>query len=553
MKKKLLTLTIVAVLIISFSTQSFAAVKRGGVVTVTSSKQGVLIKNFNPFSPKALYSTFGCIYETLIFPNAYSGKIIPWLAESYTWSDDLKTLTFTLRKNIKWNDGKRMDADDVVFTLNLGKKDKALDRAGIWKQGLMEVKKVDSRTVSLVFDKINTTILTQMNVLYIVPEHIWKSVEDPSKWTGNNNPVGTGAFMFEEGSFTPQSFKLKKNPKYWRKGTDNKPLPYIEGIQIVGATGNEQGSMMVTSGKVDWGTYNIPNIEKVFKKRDPKNNHYWLPGGSIVYLNLNNGKEPFSNVNLRKAVFQAVDPVEITRIMNTGAVPASQAGVNKGYLGWIPQEAKKYALSYDTTKAMKLIEGEGYKKNDKGIYEKDGKPLSFEIYIPTGWNDWITAGDVICNQLKKVGIEAKVTQNAWPSPFFDNIKTGNYDISFDYASAGFSPYYQYNNILPSRHWAPVGKESPSRHSFVRYKNETVDKEIEEYSRTADEKKKIELIGGVLLAVMRDTPLVPLFNNPTWFTYSTRKFVGWPNESNPYVAPKTDGMDKLMVYLELQPK
>ncbi len=540
-------------MIVSFSTQALSSVKRGGTVTVTSSKQGVLIKNFNPFSPKALYSTFGCFYETLIFANAYSGEIKPWLAESYSWSDDLKTLTFKSRKDIKWNDGKALTADDVTFTLNLAKKDKALDKSGIWKQGLLEVNKVDSHTVSFVFENLNTTILPQMGSLYIVPRHIWKSIEDPSKWTGNDNPVGTGPFLFEDGSFTPQSFKLKKNPTYWQMGKDNKPLPYIDGVQIISATGNAQGSMKVISGEVDWGTYNIPNIEKVFKKRDPKNNHYWLPGGSIVYLNLNNGKAPFSNANLRKAVFQAIDPVEITRIMNSGAIPASQAGVNKGYLGWVPGAAQKHALTYNPAEAMKRIESEGYVKNSKGIYEKNGKTLSFDIFVPTGWNDWITAIDVVCNQLKKAGIEGKVTQNAWPSPFFDNIRTGAYDISIDYASAGFSPYYQYNNILPSRYWAPIGENSASKHSQVRYKNKNVDMKMAEYSKTADPEKQVELIGDVLTAVMRDTPMVPLFNNPTWFTYSTRRFVGWPNADDPYVTPKTDGMNKLPIYLSIQPK
>jgi peptide/nickel transport system substrate-binding protein len=336
-------------------------------------------------------------------------------------------------------------------------------------------------------------------------------------------------------------------------GKDSKPLPYIDGIQIIGATGNAQGSMRVIAGEVDWGTYNIANIEKVFKQRDPENNHYWLPGGSIVYLNLNNGKEPFSNPDLRKAIFQAIDPVEVTRIMNSGALPASQAGVNKGYLGWVPKAAQKHALSYNPAEAMKRIEAQGYTKNSKGIYEKEGKTLSFDVYVPTGWNDWITAVDVVCNQLRKVGIEGRVTQNAWPSPFFDNIKTGAYDISIDYASAGFSPYYQYNNILPSRHWAPIGENSSTKHSQVRYKNTDVDMKMAEYSKTADSEEQVELIGDVLTAVMRDTPLVPLFNNPTWFTYSTRRFVGWPNEDNPYVAPKTSGMDKLMIYLSIQPK
>jgi peptide/nickel transport system substrate-binding protein len=512
----------------------------------------VLIKNFNPFSPKALYSTFGCFYETLIFANSYTGQIKPWLAKSYSWSEDLKTLTFNIRKGVRWNDGTPLTVADVIFTLALAKKDKALDKSGIWKQGLVEVKKIDTYTVALVFDSLNTTILPQIGSLYIVPAHIWKSVDDPSKWTGNENPVGTGPFVFGKKSFTTQSFKLKRNPLYWQKGEDAKPLPYIDGIQVISATGNAQASMKIITGKVDWGTYNIPNIEKIFKKRDPENNHYWLPGGSFVYLNLNNGKEPFSNVNLRKAVFRAIDPKQITRIMNSGALPASQAGVNKGYLSWVPENARQYTLTYNPEQAVRRIEAEGYTKNARGIYAKNGKALSFKIYVPTGWNDWITAVDVVITQLLKVGIEGKLTQTAWPSPFFDNIKTGAYDISIDYAGAGFSPYYQYNNILPSRHWAPIGEDA-SKHSQVRYKNQDVDMKMSQYSQTADPGEQLRLMGGVLTAVMRDTPLIPLFNNPIWFEYSTRKFVGWPNEKNPYTAPKTDGMAKMPIFLNIRLK
>jgi peptide/nickel transport system substrate-binding protein len=550
MKKRVLILGVLFVLLFLFTTYAESRIKRGGIVTITSSKQGVLIKNFNPFSPKALYSTFGCFYETLIFANSYTGKIEPWLAQSYFWSDDLKTLTFKIRKNIQWNDGKPLTADDVIFTLSLGKKDKALDKAGIWKQGLVDVKKIDSHTVSFVFNNLNTVILPQIGNIYIVPRHIWKFVKDPSKWTGNDQPVGTGPFIFDKKSFTTQSFRLKTNPLYWQKGEDGKPLPYIDGIQFISATGNAQASMKIVSGQVDWGTYNIPNIERIFRRRDPKHNHYWLPGGSFVYLNLNNGKLPFSNVNLRKAVFQAINPKEITRIMNSGAIPASQSGVNKGYLSWVPKAAEKYALAYDPEAAVKRIEKEGYKKNSRGIYEKDGRELSFKIYVPTGWNDWITAIEAVNSQLLKVGIEGKVTQNAWPSPFFDNIRTGAYVISIDYASAGFSPYFQYNNILPSRHWAPIG-ENASKHSQVRYKNPDVDKKMAQYSKTADPEEQLRLMGEVLTAVMRDTPLVPLFNNPIWFEYSTRRFTGWPNEKNPYTAPKTSGMDKMPVLLNIR--
>lgn len=533
----------------------FAAshIKRGGIVKVTSSKQGVLIKNFNPFSPKALHPTYGCFYEPLIFANAYTGETTPWLAQSMSWSDDLKTLTFDLREGVTWSDGKPFTADDVVFTVMLGKDNKALDRAGIWSQGLVSIKKLNDRKVAFEFEKVNTTILTQIGGIYIVPQHIWQSVEDPGTWTGNEDPVGTGPFTLTKGAFTEQSYRLSSRPDYWQMGGDGKPLPYIEGVQFISATGNAQGGMMIITGEVDWGTYFLANIDQTYVKRDPENNHYWLPEGNLVYLNLNNGKEPFSDVNVRRAVAMALNPTEITTIMNSGAVPAPQSGVKKGYASWISNEAKKHQLEMDPDGAIKLLEAAGYKRNSDGIMEKGGKALSFELYVPTGWTDWVTAVDTVSKQLSKIGMEARVTQAAWPSPFLTNIRKGEYDMSIDFVNSGQSPYYQYNRILPIRHWAPVGEESPTSHSHVRYKDETVDKAIADYSQTDNAEEQLKLMDVVLTAVMKDTPLVPLFFNPTWFEYSTRNFVGWPNADNPYVAPKTARMDKMPVFLNIHLK
>jgi len=69
----------------------------------------------------------GFIYETLIYSNNFTGEIIPWLASNYEWSHDYKKVTFSLRKNVTWSDGKPFTADDVVFTLELLKKFPALD------------------------------------------------------------------------------------------------------------------------------------------------------------------------------------------------------------------------------------------------------------------------------------------------------------------------------------------------------------------------------------------------------------------------------------------
>ena len=540
-------LTVVAFTTINASTP----VKRGGFVHVISAKQGVLIKNFNPFSPKLLHPTLGCFYEPLVFANTYKGEVFPWLAKSFAWSKDLKTITFQLHDFVKWNDGTPFTADDVLFTLSLGKNNRALDREGIWKKGLASVEKLGRHSVAFTFETVNTAILPSIGGIYIVPKHIWQSVENPSTWTGNENPVGTGPFMFDTGSFTEQSYRLKRNPGYWQRGRDGKPLPYIDGIQYIGATGNSQLAMKMISGEIDWGNVFIANIDRLFVGRDPIHHRYWLPEGNMVYLNLNNAKAPFDSVKVRRAFAMAINQKEITTIMASGALPADLSGVKRGYRHWIGEKAKRHALSYDPDGARKMLEQEGYRKNADGIYERDGVALSFDLYVPTGWTDWITAVDTIRSQLSKISVSARVTQVAWPSPFLTNIQKGRYDISIDYVSSGFSPYYQYGFILPGRHWAPVGKDA-SGHSQVRYRNPEVDKAFAAFARTADAAERQKQMDVVLTAVLRDTPLIPLFFNPTWFQYSTKRFVGWPDQDNPYVAPKTWGMAKIPVFLNLQP-
>jgi peptide/nickel transport system substrate-binding protein len=357
--------------------------------------------------------------------------------------------------------------------------------------------------------------------------------------------------MFVEGSFTEFSYSLTRNPNYWRMGEDGLPLPYIDGVQYIGATGNEQAAMKIINGEVDWGGYFIANIDQVYVARDPEHNHYWLPEGNIVYLSLNNEAAPFNNPKVRRAVAMAIDPVEITTIMASGALPADRSGVKKAFLPWVPEEARAFAAEFDPAGAVALLGEEGYRIGSSGIMEKDGVPLSFELYVPTGWSDWIIACEVISEQLAAVGIQARVVQLAWPSPFMDNLINGDYQMSMGYATSGSSAFFQFDNILHSRHYAPIGQAADT-HSGVRYQNPVVDEALEAFRRTADPNEQAQLMGTVITEFMRDVPFVPLFFNPIWFQYSTRNFTGWPNEENPYVDPHFAGMGKMLIFLNLQP-
>ncbi|KOO10000.1 peptide ABC transporter substrate-binding protein, partial [Vibrio xuii] len=114
------------------------------------------------------------------------------LAENFKMSDDLMSVTFDIRKGVKWSDGQTFDANDVVFSFNLVKNKPELDQSGInsWISG---VKKVNDYQVKFMLTEANSNVPYEIAKVPVVPEHIWKDVKDPATFT-NENPVGSGPF-----------------------------------------------------------------------------------------------------------------------------------------------------------------------------------------------------------------------------------------------------------------------------------------------------------------------------------------------------------------------
>lgn len=547
MKKRIL---VACILIAAIAAGAFAqAPNRGGVLRMTPSKQGVLPRNFNPFSPAVLESALGCIYESIIYFNNANGSANPWLAESWSWSSDLKEITFVMRTDVKFNDGTPMTADDVVFSAMLGKGAKALDMSGLWAEGLDSVT-AKGNAVTFKFSKVNVTTLERFGGLFIVPKAIWSKVTDPLTWTGNTVPVGTGPFELDPPSFNEQSYRLTRNPEYWQKGKDGKSLPYIDAIQYVSTT-NEQIIFKLMNGEYDWAGYSLPNAEE-YVKADPANNKYWFPEGNLVFLYLNNLREPFDNVNVRRAIAAAISQRDITRKMSPQPVPADMSGVKKSFSAVAIDGKSRYNVSYDKAKARKALEAEGFKANRDGILERNGKALSFKLYVPTGWTDWVGAAETVAGMLKEVGIEAVITQTDWPVPFQTSLETGDYDMAINFITTGTTPYYQFNRWLNSSNWAPLGTKA-NVFSNMRYKNDDIDKNLAAYRQEPDTAKQRGYIAAVVTQFMKDTPSVPLFFNPTWFEYSTKNFVGWPDAENPYAWPSVIGMQKMPILLNLSKK
>src|SRR6266576_1255639 len=137
---------------------------------------------FNPYNGHPNAGVLGLVYETLYFVNVNDGSFTPMLASSYQWNSDNTQVTFTIRQNVKWNDGKPFTADDVAFTFNLMKQYSAADGLGVWNF-LSTVTAPDANTVVMTFQKAYPPVLVNIaGKVYIIPQHVFATVGDPTKY-----------------------------------------------------------------------------------------------------------------------------------------------------------------------------------------------------------------------------------------------------------------------------------------------------------------------------------------------------------------------------------
>lgn len=138
------------------STRSSAS--RNSVLTIVPSPKGDFTNGFSPYSSSVNYGAQGLIYETLLFFDRMNGNITSWLAQSYDFSSDAKTVTFHLRTDVKWSDGQPFTSADVVFTLNMLKQYPTADTNGLW-QYLQDVQAPDNSTVVVHLQKAYAPLL----------------------------------------------------------------------------------------------------------------------------------------------------------------------------------------------------------------------------------------------------------------------------------------------------------------------------------------------------------------------------------------------------------
>ena len=235
----------------------------------------------------------------------------------------------------------------------------------------------------------------------IVPEHLWSSVPDPTKFT-NPKPVGTGPFTLDK--FAPTQYSLKKNPSYWQAAK----IAPTEVVFPAQASNQSTNQLDVTSGKFDWSYTFLPDVQKTYIARNSKQNAYWFPPGGVITLFLNLTKAPFSDVNFRKGISLSLDRTAIaTKAVNGYMAAASQSGMILPNLKkWLdPSLPDEGVVKQDATAAQAAFAQAGYTTKGGKLIGKDGKQATMSIVMPGNFSDWVAAAKEVTNQLGKAGIK----------------------------------------------------------------------------------------------------------------------------------------------------
>lgn len=514
------------------------------------------VENYNPFSPATrLPSVQDFMFEPLfVFNSMKNAEPNFRLATGFTYGDDLRSLTVSLRDGVAWSDGEPFDAADVKFTYDMLREHRVLDLRNVWDL-LDDIVMVDDHTIRFDLKQPNSGIAYTIAQIYVVPEHIWRDVDDPVTFTNAPAPVGSGP-LTEIRRFTAQEYIQCRNPRYWDAGSLD-----VDCMRFPQIADNNQALVAAAAGELDWFGSFLPDIEKTYVARDPEHHKYWFPPGSLVFFAMNfetenaGNRAAFNDLAFRRAVSMAVDRQAMVDIAGYGYPTINEypSGLGQAFDGWNnPQVDTEYGVfsRYKPEAAKALLAEAGYAdQNGDGLVEtRDGAPIAFDILVPNGWTDWVNTVQLAVEGLREVGIDAKVATPESPL-WQERLVSGDFDMTIDAHITGPDPFVQFDGILHSRN------QGKTRYAPMRYRNPDLDRLLDSFYATADAAEQRRIMDDIQMAIAADLPYVAVYNNPRWYEYNTRRFEGFFDADNPGAVPTVhDGQqERLLQLLALRPK
>jgi len=484
------------------------------------------------------------VYEPLFVFDSINFDLIPWIAESYEWTDEL-TLKLTLRAEPKWWDNKSVTSEDVKYTFELGKRRPEVAWATL-KTVWVYVDSIDvpnDRTVIFHLKPENPCKLIMREILTTSPvlcKDFWSGIEEEYEdLTEFNGIEVVSSGPYKVIFFSADKFIRERVEDWWGNAIFGKPAPkYVVGLNV---RNNPFCNSLVAKGDIDWSQCFMPEVWELrptvitWYDREP-----WLmptpdrTGGYECNVN----RYPLSLWEFRHAIAYAIDVKEVSRkAFSHYAVLVDPSFIREDspLRKFVNESAvKEYGFIYDLEEAKRRLDNLKFiDRNGDGVRETpNGTKLEFEIVVVDGWTDWEMACAILKDNMKDVGITIHIRAMDYPS-WADRVRRRDFDfkpVQMDaWGPTGVWGFYRvlYDTRVPE--W-PMTEGKCSG-----YFNPEVEELIDEIGATplTDETKLKELYGRLHAIIAKDMPAIPVWSWGGIGIYSTKYWVGWPTKDNPY--------------------
>lgn len=451
----------------------------------------------------------------------------PMIAKSWQWAEDSSFIKFTIRDDILWTDGKKLTAEDVVFSFDLFSDPEVESRLfGTFRQFYTEPDShIDIDKTFKVISPIEIQINFPPNsvpnliefILPIIPKHVYENIDrtELADYEGNFNPVSSGAFklknwernqsitltadsnsfLFRPGQISELVFKVV--PDYTSRILQLKKgeIDLVEQVKVedINELKNEVDLIVVPVFGREYDYIGWNNLDPAaYLKKEIKPNNF------------------FGNSNIRKALSMAINREEIFEEYLQGFGELAASPVSPIFKSVFNKDVKPY--DFNPADAKKLLALEGWKdENHDGILEKGKYEFRFTMYYPVGNPLREYAATVIKNNLKSVGVELN-PEKLELGTFIDNL----YEKKID---SWMAAWYVPIPLELKAYWYSDPDVTPI--NFVNYKNTDVDKILDQLETKISKEKKNALIREFQQIVHQDEPVTFLYWTPNITVHNRR--------------------------------
>jgi microcin C transport system substrate-binding protein len=485
------------------------------------------------------------------------------LAESAAHPDDFAWVTYRLRKEARWHDGKPVTPEDVIFSFTALKKLSPFYAS--YYRHVVKAEKNGDRDIKFTFDSPgNRELPTIVGELTVLPQHWWEGVDGEGRKrdvsaTTLEKPLGSSPYRIKE-FVAGRSIVMERVKDYWganlpvqigQNNFDELRFEFFRDNTVaLEAFKADQADWIVENSAKQWATaYDFPAVaeKRVLKEEFPVND-----SGRMQAFALNLRREQFKDARLRRAFNYAFDFEEMnkqlfygqykridsyfygTELASSGLPEGQELQILETVRDKVPAEVftqpytnpvggNPEAVRANLREAMKLLKEAGYEIRDHKLVDAAGKPVTVEILVQDPSSERISL--FYKPSLERIGVTTSV-RVVDDSQYESRLRAFDFDVIIDQWGESLSPGNEQREF-----WGSQAADVPGARNALGIKNPAIDALIEKVIFAKDRAELVAATRALDRVLLWNFYVVPQY------TYPFMRYARWDRFSHAEPLPK----------------